>query len=246
MSLQAEGADDYERKLTQLRREEELIHEEAREAAAVLRADMPTLRAGEVRCLKTLVPWARSMLRACLPRAALRASRQLTRRAGLCADRAAHDGGGGGGGGGARGDRGGHGGAPAARGRQRGGAHPQAGRCQGGAHAQGHQVGAASLQKGACTAALLHSIGFGSAGGREGLALGHLHLSQVSRCCHVLKCVNGSSLTVSLRMQALQPDSFVESMGTSGPGPAATTPGVCAGRPCHASLARFELVLSTS
>lgn len=55
VSLQAEGADDYERKLTQLRREEELIHEEAREAAAVLRADMPTLRAGEARC--PTMPW---------------------------------------------------------------------------------------------------------------------------------------------------------------------------------------------
>ena len=145
VSMQAEGADDYERKLTQLRREEELIHEEAREAAAVLRADMPTLRAGEVRWPRTLVPWVRSMLRACLPRAALRASRQLMRRAGLCADRAANDGGGRGGGGRARGDRGGHGGAPAAGGRQRGGAHPQAGCCQGGAHAQGHQVGTACI-----------------------------------------------------------------------------------------------------
>ncbi|KAK9846594.1 hypothetical protein WJX81_007347 [Elliptochloris bilobata] len=47
VSMQAEGADDYERKLTQLRREEELIHEEAREAAAVLRAEMPVLQAGE-------------------------------------------------------------------------------------------------------------------------------------------------------------------------------------------------------
>ncbi len=49
VSLQADGADDYERKLTQLRREEELIHEEAREAAALLRAELPTLQAGEAR-----------------------------------------------------------------------------------------------------------------------------------------------------------------------------------------------------
>ncbi len=51
VSLQAEGADDYERKLTQLRREEELIHEEAREAAALLRAELPTLQAGQARGL---------------------------------------------------------------------------------------------------------------------------------------------------------------------------------------------------
>ena len=81
VSLQAEGADDYERKLTQLRREEELIHEEAREAAAVLRADMPTLRTGEAR-------WPRLrfhglpclMVAARVLGSALAVFRQLTRR----------------------------------------------------------------------------------------------------------------------------------------------------------------------
>ena len=69
VSMQAEGADDYERKLTQLRREEELIHEEAREAAAVLRADMPTLRTGEVRCQRTLMPWVGCSILLSLPAA---------------------------------------------------------------------------------------------------------------------------------------------------------------------------------
>ena len=39
---------DYDRKLSQLRREEELINEEAKEAAAFLQTDIPVIRPGQV------------------------------------------------------------------------------------------------------------------------------------------------------------------------------------------------------
>ena len=39
---------DYDRKLSQLRREEELINEEAKEAAAFLQTDIPVLIPGQV------------------------------------------------------------------------------------------------------------------------------------------------------------------------------------------------------
>jgi hypothetical protein len=39
---------DYDRKLSQLRREEELINEEAKEAAAFLTTDIPVIRPGQV------------------------------------------------------------------------------------------------------------------------------------------------------------------------------------------------------
>jgi len=137
VSLQAEGADDYERKLTQLRREEELIHEEAREAAALLRAELPTLQAGQARVLP--LPYQRRAP-ARWPCSALGAGLSGSPGAAARADGAAHDGRGGRGGGRARGNRGCNGGPPAAEGRERGGARVQAGRRQGGAHAQGHQA----------------------------------------------------------------------------------------------------------
>ena len=39
---------DYDRKLSQLKREEELINEEAKEAAAFLQTDIPVIRPGQV------------------------------------------------------------------------------------------------------------------------------------------------------------------------------------------------------
>lgn len=44
---------DYDRKLSQLRREEELINEEAKEAAAFLQTDIPVIQPGQVGVLAT-------------------------------------------------------------------------------------------------------------------------------------------------------------------------------------------------
>lgn len=50
VTLDRDGDDDYARKLDQLRREEELIVEENKEAAALLQADIPIIQPGQV-CL---------------------------------------------------------------------------------------------------------------------------------------------------------------------------------------------------
>ena len=49
VTLDRDGDDDYARKLDQLRREEELIVEENKEAAALLQADIPIIQPGQVR-----------------------------------------------------------------------------------------------------------------------------------------------------------------------------------------------------
>ena len=48
MSLEQDGDADYAARLDALRREEELIHEEAKEAAAYLKADLPVILPGQV------------------------------------------------------------------------------------------------------------------------------------------------------------------------------------------------------
>jgi hypothetical protein len=64
VSLEQDADGDYDRKLHQLRREEELIHEEAKGAAAFLQADLPVIQPGQARmhaCLPAillLIPWA--------------------------------------------------------------------------------------------------------------------------------------------------------------------------------------------
>lgn len=47
--MEQDGDADYDRKLDQLRREEELINEEAKEAAAFLKADLPVIQPGQAR-----------------------------------------------------------------------------------------------------------------------------------------------------------------------------------------------------
>jgi len=48
VSLDRDGDADYDRKLDALRREEELIVEEAKEAAALLQTDIPIIQPGQV------------------------------------------------------------------------------------------------------------------------------------------------------------------------------------------------------
>ena len=48
VSMEQDDDADYDRKLSQLRREEELINEEAKEAAAFLQTDIPVLVPGQV------------------------------------------------------------------------------------------------------------------------------------------------------------------------------------------------------
>lgn len=48
VSLERDGDADYDRKLDALRREEELIVEEAKEAAALLQTDIPVIQPGQV------------------------------------------------------------------------------------------------------------------------------------------------------------------------------------------------------
>ena len=50
VSLEQDGDADYAARLDALRREEELIHEEAKEAAAYLKADLPVIQPGQVGC----------------------------------------------------------------------------------------------------------------------------------------------------------------------------------------------------
>ena len=49
VSMEQEDDADYDRKLSQLKREEELINEEAKEAAAFLQTEIPVIRPGQVR-----------------------------------------------------------------------------------------------------------------------------------------------------------------------------------------------------
>ncbi len=49
VSLEQDGDADYAKRLDALRREEELIHEEAKEAAAYLKADLPAIQPGQAR-----------------------------------------------------------------------------------------------------------------------------------------------------------------------------------------------------
>ena len=53
VSMEQDDDADYDRKLSQLRREEELINEEAKEAAAFLQTDIPVIRPGQVCFLAT-------------------------------------------------------------------------------------------------------------------------------------------------------------------------------------------------
>ena len=48
VSMEQDDDADYDRKLSQLKREEELINEEAKEAAAYLQTDIPVIRPGQV------------------------------------------------------------------------------------------------------------------------------------------------------------------------------------------------------
>ena len=48
VSMEQDDDADYDRKLSQLKREEELINEEAKEAAAFLQTDIPVIRPGQV------------------------------------------------------------------------------------------------------------------------------------------------------------------------------------------------------
>ena len=48
VTLDRDGDADYDRKLDQLRREEELIDEENKEAAALLQAEIPIIQPGQV------------------------------------------------------------------------------------------------------------------------------------------------------------------------------------------------------
>ena len=54
---------DYDRKLSQLRREEELINEEAKEAAAFLQTDIPVIRPGQVGVLATYPEYSYALIR---------------------------------------------------------------------------------------------------------------------------------------------------------------------------------------
>ncbi len=51
VTLDRDGDADYDRKLDQLRREEELIVEENKEAAAMLQAEIPVIQPGQVALL---------------------------------------------------------------------------------------------------------------------------------------------------------------------------------------------------
>lgn len=66
VSMEQDDDADYDRKLSQLRREEELINEEAKEAAAFLQTDIPVIRPGQVtvnNCVnKHVIPWPRPVL----------------------------------------------------------------------------------------------------------------------------------------------------------------------------------------
>lgn len=48
VSMEQDDDADFDRKLSQLKREEELINEEAKEAAAFLQTDIPVIRPGQV------------------------------------------------------------------------------------------------------------------------------------------------------------------------------------------------------
>ena len=48
VTLEQDGDADFDRKLDALRREEALINEEAKEAAAFLKADIPVIQPGQV------------------------------------------------------------------------------------------------------------------------------------------------------------------------------------------------------
>lgn len=50
VTLAGDNEADYDRKLDQLRREEELIVEENKEAAAMLQAEIPIIQPGQVHC----------------------------------------------------------------------------------------------------------------------------------------------------------------------------------------------------
>lgn len=66
VSMEQDDDADYDRKLSQLKREEELINEEAKEAAAFLQTDIPVIRPGQVHVTTSVTMYWPKCCRRCL------------------------------------------------------------------------------------------------------------------------------------------------------------------------------------